>query len=401
MRNLLLAICMMAGCATTTSTVRPAPPNEIADARPSVALLQAGNFTEGQHAAEQLLEKQPRNSRASLVVAVARYKAAMHQLFMDVVTVAEGAFHGNFNHRYMRTSFEEASRALGSIDDALARAADDPTISLELCLACWQVDWNHNGRVDSRDERLFEVEEDADGHEIPDGDPRRRPTFRFDLGDVYWARAMVSFQRAAIEVILAYQWEEIDRLLIGLVKGGGSFTLRIGDKQHVTRAKALVLAGLDHADRSRVEILRESDDDREWLPNPRQKSHPLPLPVDDALFATWQGVVEDLRRLVRGDEGLSVSEAAELGKHFWEHPPRGFIDIGRMFSDPRDLSFNAQALDRAREAPEAALASVFGVDYVPSMKPSGLIARLVRMKDELDRGKESFERKLKYLLWMN
>jgi hypothetical protein len=396
----LLCVLIAAGCATT-NTERPATPGEIAAARPSVALLQAGSFGESQHAAEEVLAKEPRNSHANLVAAVARYKTAMHQLFMDVVTVAEGAFHGNFNHRYMRTSLEEASRTLASIDEALARAADDPTISLELCLACWQVDWNHNGRVDDRDQRIFEVEEDADGKELPEGDPRRRPTFRFDLGDVYWARAMVSFQRAAIEVILAYRWDEVDRLLMGLMKGGGTFTLPIGDKAHVTRARALILAGLDQADRSRVEILRESDDDREWLPSPRQKSHPLPLPVDDALFATWQAVVEDLRRLVRGDEGLSVAEAAQLGRHLWEQPPGGFIDIGRMFTDPRDLSFNAQVLDRAREAPQTALASVFGVDYVPRMKPSGLIARLLRMKSELDRGKESFERKLKYLLWMN
>ena len=399
MKPLLGCVLLIAGCATT-GTTRPAPPREVEDARPSVALLQAGSFAESQHAAEQVLAGEPRNSRASLVLAVARYKTAMHQLFSDLITGAESAAHGNFNHRYMRASLEDASRTLAAIDDELGRAADDPTISLELCLACWQVDWNHNGRVDSRDERLFEVEEDADGHELPEGDPRRRPTFRFDLGDVYWARAMVSFQRAVIEVILAYQWEQVDQLLVGLLKGG-TFTLRLDDKQHVTRARALILAGLDHADRARDEILRESDDDREWLPNPRQKSHPLPLPVDDTLFATWQGVVEDLRRLVRGDEGLSVSEAAQLGRHYWEHPPGGFLDIGRMFSDPRDLSFSAQALGQAREAPEAALSSVFGVDYVPRMKASQLIGRLVRMKDELDRGKESLERKLKYLLWMN
>ena len=37
--------------------------------------------------------------------------------------------------------------------------------------------------------------------------------------------------------------------------------------------------------------LAETDDDREWVPNPKQQSHPMPLPVDaariGALERTW------------------------------------------------------------------------------------------------------------------
>ena len=35
------------------------------------------------------------------------------------------------------------------------------------------------------------------------------------------------------------------------------------------------------------------------------------------------------------------------------------------------------------------------------MKPSPLLARLARMRREIDTGEDSFGRKLRYLLWFN
>jgi hypothetical protein len=43
----------------------------------------------------------------------------------------------------------------------------------------------------------------------------------------------------------------------------------------------------------------------------------------------------------------------------------------------------------------------FGVYHATSMKPSPLVARLVRMRAEIDRGDEALERKLRYLFWLN
>ena len=44
---------------------------------------------------------------------------------------------------------------------------------------------------------------------------------------------------------------------------------------------------------------------------------------------------------------------------------------------------------------------LLGEGYVEQMRPSPLITRLMRMRDEIERGQESFERKLRYLLWLN
>jgi hypothetical protein len=124
---------------------------------------------------------------------------------------------------------------------------------------------------------------------------------------------------------------------------------------------------------------------------------------------------------MRLEQGLSVAELAQLGDHQWVNPPKGFIDVGRLLSEPGDIVLNPERLDEVEDiasranierqmngepsispAPvEEALRDILGAKYRPEMKPTPLIRRLSRMKSEIDRGEESFERKLRYLFWIN
>lgn len=373
------------------------------DARRAIDALRAGQFDRAGSAAEEVTRKSSQNAYARLVRAITRYKKAMHQLSTDVRTVAFGAVAARgFNHRYMRSSLTQAEEELAAVERDLA-VATHSGLSVELCLACWEVDWNHNGRIDRMDRWLFQIERDAQGRRIPPDDPRRKPTFRFDVGDVYWARAFVSFQRAALDVLLAYKWTEIDKVF-QLVRGQRTtITIRMEKPGLVAEAKRRILEGLSFADKAREAYLAEKDDDREWVPNPRQKSHPLPLPVDDKLYETWEAVVGDLRRLVDGDEGLSVEKVAQLGDHRWDKPPKGYIDIGRMLSRPKDIVLRLDELKKLESAAdvERALKSVLGDYYVRRMRASPITGRLDRMKKEVQRGEETLERKLRYLFWLN
>jgi hypothetical protein len=179
--------------------------------------------------------------------------------------------------------------------------------------------------------------------------------------------------------------------------------LKLGQPERIQAARERILFGLDQSEKSRRLYLAETDDDREWVPNPRQKNHPLPLPVDAALYETWGGVVGDLKHIVQGKEGLSVTELAQLGDHKWENPPRGYVDIGGMLAHPKDIVIDLDAVEKLERPQdvEAALASVLGDYYRKDMKPSPILGRLNRMKGEVDRHEESIERKLRYLFWIN
>jgi hypothetical protein len=212
---------------------------------------------------------------------------------------------------------------------------------------------------------------------------------------------MIAFQRAAGDLVLAYKWSELDKLF----RSGGppTLTIHLIDKPRVLRARGLILAGLGFADRCREAYLAETDDDREWVPNPRQRSHPMPLEVDDAVYQTWAGVIGDVRRMLNSEQGLSIRELARLDDDdFAARVPDAYIDFGRMLAEPNDITIDfsrAQAKDLG--GVEAVLHGVLQNGYQSAMQPSPLVGRLRQMKAQLARGEDTFERKLRYLLWLN
>jgi hypothetical protein len=367
---------------------------------PPIAALQASQFEEAGRRATAAIRLDPQNAQAAAVRAIAAYQAAGQALVDGLVQVIEraDALHA-FDHEDGRRQWRGFLASLDAIDRDLATAAADPGFALELCLACWEHDWNHNGRIDDRDRKLFEIEYDGKGGELADGDPRRRPTFRFDVGDLDWARAMIAFQRAAVEVILAYSWADLDKLF---GRGDPHIVLRVIEPDRVRRARAAILAGLDHADRCRAEYLAETDDDREWVPNPRQRSHPMPLDVDARLYDTWAQVTGDVHRLLASEDGLSLREVAQLvDRRIGFLVPDAYVDLGRMLDQPSDIVLDLH--DDARPAAhfERILRDLLGHGYRTEMRASALPSRLRRMRDELDHGDDTLERKLRYLLWLN
>jgi hypothetical protein len=410
MKRLIPALALLAACATTNPAT-PRPRQNAIDPTPAVSLLQASRFDEAEAKAREILGKEPANAQANAVAAIATYQRTMHQLVQDVVAIAMTAIQTHMvNQQYLKYAVGQADAGLGVVEKLLAAAGGDSNFALDLCLACWRIDWNHDGRINGRDEAFFQIEQDAEGHELPAKDPRRNPTFRFDVGDIHWARAMVMFQHAALNIVTAYDLSVLEKFLSleSQREWPEAFALRLSDRARIKRAKALILDGLAAAELSRQLCLAETDDVNEWVPNPRQKNHPLPLPVDDALYQTWGEILGDVVRLVQGQEGLNIAELAQLGDHHWKTPPRGFLDIGQLLDQPADIVIKTKTVEglgnvRADDpaAIERLLVEIFGDKYRMSMKPSPLLGRLRRMKGEIERGHESLERKLRYLLWLN
>ena len=374
------------------------PTQRSADSAPAVSALRAGDFTAASQAAGTALALDHGNSQAAAVRAIATYVTAADDLIaaLGKVTERADALH-YFDHEEGRAIWQQFLTRLDAVDADLAIAAADPAFSLELCIACWDHDWNHNGRSDAGDRRMLEIERDGSGELLPGGDPRRRPTFRFDAGDVQWARAMIAFQRAGAELVLAYRWSELDKLFLG--KGAGDVRIQLIDKGRVQRARERILAGVAFAERCRQEYLAETDDDREWVPNPRQHGA-MPLPVDEALYTRWAEVLGDVRKLLTSEEGISLREA---GAVLVTRPsfPDAYLDVGRMLDDPQDIVLSIHGDLESPAMLEAIARGLLGHGYRTSMRASPLVARLRHMFHEVDHGDDTIERKLRYLFWLN
>ena len=410
----VLAVLLLSGCATTGVSSRQEAARRIEAVAPAVKALQEARFEDALRESSATLQQDDGNATAHAVWAVAEFRQTLHEFYTEALTLTMGAVGSSFlrsgalSPRLVDFMLTETDRRLEVIDGHLAKAALDADFSLDLCLACWEVDWNHSGKVDERDWRLLQVEYDAQGKEFPQDDPRRTPTFHFDAADISWLRAMIHFQRALLNGVLAY---DLSSALENIFERGGPsrpIVIKLRDKERVHRARDLILEGLKYSRLTRAQVLAETDDLNEWLPNPRQKSRPLPLSVDDSLFQTWEGVLSDMDGLLHSRQGLSVEALAQLGDHRWNYPPQGFIDVGALLLEPGDIVLNLEQIDNIRGGPdadpapvEAILRDTLGKKYRPSMTPTPLLQRLSRIKGEIDRGEEGFERKLRYLLWLN
>jgi hypothetical protein len=390
----LVALMVLAACGEATPPLAPLRQNEDA---PALEALRAANFDEAVLLSTRQLAIEPRDAEAAAIRAIANYVKASSRIFVDL-DIGHGWF-------WFDKAFEPNAPPvinsfidqLGVIDRDLAVAGADPRFSLELCLACWQFDWNHDGKIDQHDTQLFELEEDSKGR-IPAGDPRRHPTFRFDLGDVSWARAMVSFQRALGELMLAYRWSDATKDNDGMAD---QLVIHLIAPERVKHARELVLAGLEFSDQSRLQYLAETDDDREWVPNPKQKNYAMPLPVDAKLYDTWAGVVADVRGLVAGRTGVSMHELAMLEGHKLAGiTPDAYVDLGRMLTEPTDITIQHEE-GRDVASMTRILRGVLGNGYNEHMTSSPLVHRLATMRDDLEKGSDTLDHKLHYLLWIN
>ncbi|CAN5826658.1 hypothetical protein BH11MYX3_BH11MYX3_25640 [soil metagenome] len=413
MKHILLVVtALWVGCGGAPEPVAQVPtpntPQQAADAVPAIAALQGSRFDEAKSLATAILVRDGHSSRAAAVRALVTYQAAGHAMITRVMAMLDEAETVKaFDHESGRQMWKTFLDQLDAVDRDLAIVSADPTFSMELCLACWEHDWNRNGQIDDRDRKLFEIEYDAKGEVIDQSDPARRPTFRFDVGDADWARAMIAFQRAAVQLILAYRWSELDKVLKLSLFGNQKLqdrrlTIHLIDPDRVKRARELILEGVGHADRCREAYLAETDDDREWVPSPTQVSHPIPLPMDAAIYATWAGITGDVRRMMKSEEGLSLKEiVALIEPDLSRMVPDGYLDFGAMLREPTDIVVDVSDESETPKNAERILRGLFGHGYGTGMRPSPLVGRLRHMKEDLDRGADRAEHKLRYLLWLN
>lgn len=399
MRHLLLLI-IVAACGSSEKQPSSIGQKQV-DATAAVTALQASRFDDAREEADAILAA-GRSSQAAAVRAIATYQQAAQRFVREMQAIIEtGELTKALDHQAGRAMWTKLLDALDAIDRDLEIVAKDPGFSLELCIACLEIDWNGERGVDARDRRMLELEYDGKGGELEDGDVRRRPTFRFDVGDAEWARAMIGFQRAIVNLVLAYDWHELDKIF-GDRDDSRRVVVRLADKARVTKAYELIVFALDRSAAERVAYLAETDDDREWVPNPRQKNHPIPLAVDDALYATWSSVLGDVKDLLASKTGLSFKELGRLLDDDLEAmAPAAFLDLGAMLREPSDIVLDLSDESETPKNMERIVRGLAGRGYQPTMRASPLVGRLRTMIESVDKGEETFEHKLRYLFWLN
>ena len=262
----------------------------------------------------------------------------------------------------------------------------------------WVIDWDGDGTISAFEKYLLWVPKrgvDAFwARERFTSEPAYyeaqfvSPRIKIDRSDVYWAVAYCQFAEAMLNLVLAY---EIDP--------SKASEIRLRDRTRITNvAYKNVLEGIRYSGKLRESLLKETDDDDEWIPNPRQVRTSFPLVMDEQTFATWEALLDHMDKLFRGKTllGGSVDSREFSGVRDLSggqcRPGEG-IDVRSLFTDPIRQPSSKEGL-KSRCVPAT-----------PARTMSGLAAMIAEsVKRNQGRSPESLSGEwmvLRHFYWVN
>ena len=250
------------------------------------------------------------------------------------------------------TLFSHAEARLVAAQATLAAIPETSDFAVEISLADIWFDVNANA-TRNPGEGIGEILGAAVGAGSGDGTATPLPVIRFDVADAAWTAAYANLLAGFCDLVRAYDpTEPLTRVLsaratmeaIGPVTPdpflGGSGGLdgidliaavlatldQTPDGAMMTAAHAHFLAMIAENRQFWTRVARESDNDREWLPNDRQASA-LGIDVPQATGPSWLAVLNDLEAVLKGDKLVP----------YWRVGAPAGVNVGRIFTDPRPI----------------------------------------------------------------
>jgi hypothetical protein len=160
----------------------------------------------------------------------------------------------------------------------------------------------------------------------------------FDRGDVAWLRAYCHLLAAMLDFYLAFDTEPFFDAWAAEVfaepkvraaakdnPGDPWRVVKVAEPRRLGRFRQHMLKVCDLNRETWRFVRAETDDDHEWLPNPRQKGV-LRLPIRDEMIDAWLGMVGEVEGLLEGKTLVPVHL-------LWKTDGKG-LDLKKLLDDP-------------------------------------------------------------------
>jgi len=295
--------------------------------------LHSGELAKGEQALEAALAANPRDDQIRFGLGVLRFVRGVERLSQSLYQYGVKSENTNFpflrlpvpknpepapvTYTAFRRVLDDFVRDLTAVEETLAGIRDDG-VKLPLRLADIRLDLAGTGKPT---DRFLDVMKKVMRQQQFDF-LKANSDFLvgFDRGDVAWLRAYCHLLTGMLDFYLAFdteqifnlssddvfakpkpappprenrQWDEVLRVIV--VKEPA----RLGRfRQHMIKVAEL--------NRETWKYIRaETDDDYEWLPNPKQKGV-LGMPVRDDMVEAWLGMMAEFEALLDGKRTLGV-----------------------------------------------------------------------------------------------
>ena len=333
-------------------------------------LVSTGNLVPGQEMLKQRLEAKPDDGQARLALGATQFMRSIERLAQtlyrygatpngSVLPILRLPVPPNPNAEVVR--YEDVRGMLQALHDDLAVAQKtleplaDKSVKLLMPLGKARMDTNGNG-VAEADELLWKIYLAVALGNRPSRDLPAKPediVVALDYADGLWLHGYCHLLMALCEVTLMYdQQKSFDYAASTLfAKPDQPEAIRItrqtGDYQYFADLIAAIHVAvfpvkepargakfLEHMQRV-IELSRqtwdaieaETDNDREWIPSPKQTCVFPQLQVSPAMVTTWRSFLSEAEDILQGKK---------LVPHFYIQSQQG-INLRRVFMEPREF----------------------------------------------------------------
>lgn len=259
------------------------------------------------------------------------------------------------SYEQFRAILQQTLERLQVSEATLARIKSND-VALELNLLSISMDWEADQKVDQHD-NLLQSFRQVIGNRVP-MDPARGFVVRFDAADVQWLRGYCHLLMAMCEFSLAYDQEDFwnvtarrifsqaqtpfdflneeprikdnwdMNLILDAIAGIHQLRFPIREPERMPRALGHVKQTIQLSREMWKLVEAETDDNREWIPSPRQKP---PFPggaVSKEMIVGWHEFLDEAEAILDG----------KMLVPFWRgtNPRRG-VNFHRFFVEPTDF----------------------------------------------------------------
>jgi hypothetical protein len=336
--------------------------------------FQAGTLAVGETALEGLLKKNPADDQARFALGTVQFVRAVEGLSQALYK--HGFLHGigrfpaglllggdlpvPVNPKPAEIGYEQARGIIQSFMSGLAKAEatlakiNSDSVRLPLHFGLIRLDFDGDGKADD-EETLWKiyVRFNRGANVLPED--ARAFVIVFDAGDVQWLRGYCHLLMALGDINLAHDWHELferaGHLLFARTKTPYSFVVdQTADEQPYSFEKIADLvafihlinfpvaepkrlaAALEHLEamislsrRSWELILKETDDDHEWIPGPKQSGVIPNVRVTQKMVDGWRTFLAEAELILKGEKLVP----------FWRGNEARGVNLRKVFTHPR------------------------------------------------------------------
>lgn len=245
------------------------------------------------------------------------------------------------------------NRDMSLVNKTLSKASDGE-FRVPIDISTIRIDINQNGAFEDR-EYFHKIYSFYNRRSTRLFDGGKKLIIEFDQGDLYWLKGYSHLLMAMTDTLLAYDWGKVYKHTahvffpfpqtkiksklrneqrfpepwIDLIAGVHAMRLPVEKPERLIKAHKNLLETVKCSRITWKIIQAETDNDREWIPNPRQVSV-TGARIDQELIDGWHQFLDEFEKILKGEKliphwRLKQDLGVNLKKYFYKPKTFDFI----------------------------------------------------------------------------